>query len=574
MWDKLKRFISGTETMPLSSASAAKQWFTGLGDLDPSGRITAYLQLCKTLEAESEDPTSQVAALLWLEDRLYDSWAFLQEHYAQNPKMPKVMEEACWQLIINYANQQIRHWLREIKSEHFQQLNVSQQTRIQALVLRYINVIAKFHYFRFKAVPEHLWPMAHQLIRAAEAAEAEAQPLVLHPEAQTSEGATSCTDEYLTLILLNTLSASGLTIRQIDMADQWLHVWSRGVALDRRFQPQKHHFGIDLAQADGPTRIHAGIESPSARYIDCNDLVVQIDKAIQAIRAGGSEIDNLGLPDSIRHPGASELLSFLHAQWSNTDRAKKRHSPRVMVNKLLDVALGFHHVASLIQADNISRNGDSIKMGVDYDEMIDMRLYGFVSQRTKAKQAATAKAVAAEAREKVPYETWLIQDESEGGFGAVLPYTHAADDLKLGQILAVRLAEEENWHVATLRRVSLQDNKHYFAGIQLLGVDPVIALYHDEHTKSIGYVATSAKGPGGVDLPPHKLAIFIELSFEKEHNRSLLLRAEDFANGKVMELHIEGKPRSLELLRVIEKGVDWVWAEVRPVYVVEESIVM
>ncbi|MCB6182141.1 hypothetical protein LIN78_01040 [Leeia sp. TBRC 13508] len=559
MWDKFKQIFS-VDSVPFASIGGAKKWFSGIANLDPAAKLATYLQAYAENHSRITISPNYVATMFVVDASLYDSFFFLREHYTQNPKMPKQMEEASWQQIVRYAEHQSNVWLHIVQSDFFDDLNEEARARSMSLVLRYINVIAKFYYFRFQPVPVHFWTLAHQVFRSAEMSELEAQPLILHPDASAKEGPTSCTDEYLTLIMLNTLSSSGLTLRQIEMVDQWLHIWSKGVTLDKVFNPDKHHYAIDFSQQSGPQRIVSPLNSPSARYVDCNDLLVQIDAARQLIRNGGADVSKLGLPDTIRHPSAPELLNFLHAHWSDTDVSKKRRAPRVMVNKLLDVALGFKHAAALIKADNIAQSGGEGKTDVDYDEMIDMRLYGFVSQRTKERQAAAAKVVVEETREQVPFETWLMQDESEGGFGVVLPFTRSGDDLKLGELLAIRLGEEENWHVATMRRVKQQENKHYFVGVQLLGVDPMIAMYRETTTKAMHYAATPSSVAVNFLLP--KTAIFIPHGFQQRHSRTLLLQAEDFATGKILELMVDGKMHAMELVKVIEKGIGWVWCEV------------
>lgn len=556
MLGKLKSLLGGGGG-PLASAAGAAAWFKGLAEVDAPARLARYVALVAPDQLMPDVDAGHEAAILWLDEQLSPAFRFVREHYVQNPRMPKPMEEAAWNAIHRYAETQIRVLLRLIQAERYEEQPPASRALLLVLVLRYVAVLAKWRYFRFEPLPSPHWLTAHQMQRLAEMADIEALPVTLYPN--VAPEVSSCTDEYLQLLLLGTVSASGFGVRQLDMVDQWLHVWSKGIGLDRRFVAERHHYAVDLGKSEGAERIAEPLESSSVRYIDSRELLQQVDAVRQALRNG--EPGRADMPDSIRLPGAQELLNQLYGYWTNTVAAKKRDTERKQVNKLLDVALGFKRVAALIKSDNIAQQGGPQTVDVDYDEMLDMRLYGFVSQRTREKQAAATRLSVEAAKEDIPFESWLVQNESAGGFGAVLPFTREGDDLRPGGLLAVRIDDDDNWHVALLRRVQLRENKQFYVGIQVLGLDPLVATYREAQSHHVPHAGR--EGVIAVDVRAPKPVIYVDIGIDGQPTRSLILQAEDFAVDKQLDLHLEGKTYPVILLRVIEKGLDWVWAEVR-----------
>ena len=64
-------------------------------------------------------------------------------------------------------------------------------------------------------------------------------------------------------------------------------------------------------------------------------------------------------------------------------------------------------------------------------------------------------------------ETWMVENESEGGYGALLPFAKS-DWLKVGTLLGVKLEDSAAWGVGVVRRLSAYDLKQRYVGIQLL----------------------------------------------------------------------------------------------------------
>jgi len=64
-------------------------------------------------------------------------------------------------------------------------------------------------------------------------------------------------------------------------------------------------------------------------------------------------------------------------------------------------------------------------------------------------------------------EEWVVDNESEGGFGAFAPQPHGAW-LKVGNLIGVRREDGVSWGAGIVRRVSLDEKGNRYVGIQIM----------------------------------------------------------------------------------------------------------
>jgi hypothetical protein len=64
-------------------------------------------------------------------------------------------------------------------------------------------------------------------------------------------------------------------------------------------------------------------------------------------------------------------------------------------------------------------------------------------------------------------ETWTVRNESDNGFGAVIPQSRS-DWLQVGTLLGLKLEDSNAWGVGIVRRLSNDGNKQRYVGIQTL----------------------------------------------------------------------------------------------------------
>jgi hypothetical protein len=64
-------------------------------------------------------------------------------------------------------------------------------------------------------------------------------------------------------------------------------------------------------------------------------------------------------------------------------------------------------------------------------------------------------------------EEWVVENESDGGFGALVSQPNGAW-LKVGSLIGIRREDGVSWGAAIVRRVTLDENSNRYAGIEIL----------------------------------------------------------------------------------------------------------
>ncbi|MBE9609807.1 hypothetical protein [Chitinilyticum piscinae] len=568
MLDRLSSLFAKEKT-PLASLKALHPWLKKIELLDPSSRCGKVHDVVSdflvTSGATSKDALD---ALMELDDFAQEAYEALCYQYISNPRMPKELEQKLWKEIVHYARDMAEIYQRFIQADFGEALSAQLEPVmpvIWARSLHYLGIEAKWHYFRFEKAPTKLWTLAHQLYRLSEISGADSNPFKLYQT--TSVHVTSCADEYLQLLLLNSVANNNLTVRQLHTVDLWLEQWSKLLQLARKYQADVHHLCVNLQDPSGLQKISATEGVETLRYLSLHELTHGVAEIIQKLEAGTSPA-SLGLGPDARGPGTLELLKHLEVFWTMHMRNSQiQRSERVKVSKSADVLYGLDKVCRHVRADNekYSRQPAETKSQVDYDEIMDMRLYGFVSTRTRNRPASGMAAAAAPQtlQSKLPeWSTWLVENESDGGFGAHLRLSEC-EWIRPGLLLGVRFDTDANWQIGIVRRLQRTSDDEVYAGVQRLSSTPVaVSLYSDtldrlEHitVDEIGYT-------GHIDLKNVRTAMYIPHQIDGANVNTLLMHSADYAAERIYKVQARDKVFSVSLGSLLEKGTDWIWVSV------------
>jgi hypothetical protein len=64
-------------------------------------------------------------------------------------------------------------------------------------------------------------------------------------------------------------------------------------------------------------------------------------------------------------------------------------------------------------------------------------------------------------------ESWVVEDVSDNGFGALVPAS-ATDWIRVGEIIGVRVEGSQHWGVGLVRRVSRDEQRECHVGIEMI----------------------------------------------------------------------------------------------------------
>ncbi|GAB7128357.1 hypothetical protein JCM19000A_28640 [Silvimonas sp. JCM 19000] len=551
---------------PLSSPKAAAAWCARLHEVDPQAqreRVAAVVR--EFLHTQRPVAPDQLQSLLLLDEEAQGALETIRDQYVANPRMAKNIEQKLFEDIVGFAEAMVQAYGRFVLLEtSTPEKRVWRPFLPQAIArsLHYLAVVAKWHYFRFDKVPGKLWSQAHSLYRLSEIEGFDSNPFALY--GQREGRVSSCADEYIQLLMLNTVAANNLSVRQLDWVDDWLDVWSHDVQISRRFLPDRHHYCVNLTDKQGPEKVRDDAHGEPYRYWGIFEMLNGVQDWLRKLEAGATP-QSLGMNSDCRTASCIELLKHLEVYWSMSIRnAQIQRSHRHNVQKTADVVHGLDRLYKHVRADNgkyAATSGKEAKEAIDYDEVMDMRLYGFVSARTRSKQAQSAQQAVQVAAD---WQSWNIENESEGGYGAILPIA-SNEWARPGELLGMRFAAEENWRVCVIRRLSRLNEFDVYAGVQVLSATPVAVQMRTDAPPAHQH-ATLALGDfdaiDGSALLTTGTALYVPHEIDGTSVNTLLVHSADYAGGRIYQVQARDRKFTVSLGAQLEKGVDWIWVTV------------
>jgi hypothetical protein len=545
---------------PLGSLKAATTW---LLELPMGDTFSAHEKIVAALNEFNEKAAplgkERLQVLMHLDEGAQELQHALTQQYLRNPRMSRQIESRLWNEVFSF------HWQMARGYHMFVMAYVGNPNGsdirhdiplITARALRHFAQQAKWRYFRYETIGAKLWKHVHNLYRLSEYEEFERKPLLLYPLCPRR---TTCAEEYLQLLSLDVLNTNSLFPKQIEMADLWLDTWADTLKLERDYDPQRHVFCVNLGEDKGPWRARKLFTADGmSRCWGTDALMERVAQAKVALQQGETPA-RLGLGEDCRLPSCLELIERITRQWSSRGEGRVRRSQeRVARVKMIDVAKDFLEICALVKQDNEAlsprQKEAEQKVRISYEEMLDMRLYGFVTQRTQDKlQRAGQEKPVEQAQQVAHHERWLMENESSGGFGATVDSVDN-DWVRLGKLVGLKPEHSHNWVVGVIRRLALLESGQRNVGIEILAKAPVTVALKASKPRHSGY---TVDGIDAVDIVLPVSALYLPPAGEDKRGVSLIMDSVEYAPGRHFELSARSRNYSIALGRVIEKGDNW-----------------
>ena len=539
---------------PLASLKAVTLWMKEL----PLGDVyTAHDKLVRGLVEfnESGKPLTKerLQVLMHIDENAREMQQGLCSQYLLNPRMSKGTESRLWNAVYSYYWEVTRGYHAFIMDYVANPGGSKIKPLIPLITARAIHDfsrIFKWRYFRYEKVEEKLWKRLHNLYHFAEFEEFERERTPLYG---AENGGSSCADEYVQALMLGTLNSGGLYPKQIELVSVWLEGWSRLLPLDKLYDPARHIFYVNLGQSGGARRIRKGAGDAMFRYWGTDGLTRHLLELKESLH-GGAAPARLGLTEDCKLPACLELLEHVLLEWNAQVKRVRRKHLRSRVMKSIEVVNGLPDICAQLKHDNepAQKKGGSDDGELSYEEMVDVRLYGFVTERTLKKLASRAD----KADKPVHHERWVMEDESERGYGATVEEV-SKDWVRLGKLVGLRPERTRNWRVGVVRRLHRLSSSQRHVGIELLSDTAVTVLLHPKQSQSSGYVVD---GIDTVDATLPVAAIYLPRDLAAGEHGSLLMDGVEYAMDRPFRLSAGGKSYLIRLKDVVEKGSDWLRA--------------
>lgn len=529
---------------PLSDLRTVSRW---MGNLPAGDIYSAQEQVVQSLiqfnHAKLPMSKERLAVLMHLDEQARDMQYSLCSQYLRNPRMSKVIESRLWTAIHAFYWELTRGYhafLMDFVSNPGGSRIQASVPLITARAIRGFADIFKWRYFRYEKIDERLWLRQHNLYRIAEFDGFQGNKFKLYAnEAQPS----SCEVEYLHALLLSPLGAGSLTPRQLEMVDHWLDNWSHLLGLDNLYDPARHHFSVDTARGQGLRRVGDENE-PTCRFISTEKILEHLEVVKRSLKTGTTAV-SLGLGEEFRLPDGYDLLEFVTGEWSTVSERDRRRAPRYSEQSRWEVIRDLANICLRIQADSELASGSSVREGLSPEEILDIKLYGFVTERTKS---ALHQRTLSSGRHDA-FERWPLQDSSDVGVG-VMMRNEDSDWVKMGKLLAMRPDPGADWRLGVVRRITRIDQDWRKIGVEFISDRPRLAHLDPQAMSSMSYSVDDA----GL-LPSGQSASVLLMPIGEAE--LILIESAKYAHGKTYRMQCDGKTEQIRLDTVRDKGDGW-----------------
>jgi cyclic-di-GMP-binding protein len=413
------------EEHPLADERAALELIGQLAP-DPHQALAELGRWLESLKGLTELKLSRKVQIVDLIDRTARDLVlrFQGEYLANTASIKQGSESKNWTSATSFLRRLSMAYLGIVQEFQTYALGWAQiRERVPMLVARTMRVFAlrlKWQLVRYAPVDKEMWQVLAQLWSYAEDAGITASRVMLYEaEESTVQG------EYLRSLMLVVSAADSLTPQDVDIAERLVAHYAD------RFELQRHpaktcHFFFDIEMGTAPSRYIAGTRvRPGLRFFGPGEAIKDLEalSATIASQAAIPEGTNLeGISEIERVVGVLDHLGrYWWARRANRTEERKRTLSQVLV------------------VDGFEKIQDKLSTEGSVDLLLDD-----------------------------PGETWKVENESEGGYGAVLPLG-AGEWVKVGTVLGVRPFDSRSWGVGIVRRLAAREDGQRYIGIQLLG---------------------------------------------------------------------------------------------------------
>ncbi len=424
----IKLFGSGGPDHPMADAKEAKRLLDELPAQDPLKALEELGHWHESVSlAEGFRPDRRIQLLLQVDDAAQGRVKKLTRDYLAPGRLSRVQEHRLWTALHGYWRQ------AGLAFAHSVDLFVQgakgaegAKPLLPQLLVRCLRALAqqiKWMHLRYGPYDTEVWGMFNRVYGYAEA-----RNLAL----AVAQGGTTPRLEYLRGLMFSASSPEALLPAEIELAELVIAQFAPHFALAAASSAQLPYW-IDISQPMAPLRaVRPPAPAAGLRCFGAGAALGEVEALADRIRATAAVPStlNLGAPGDADE--VLEVLEHLAMYWSPQppERKHQRHS----VKSRLSVTNGLQGVIETL--------GASSSLAFD---------------------GSTA-------------ESWIVENVSAGGFGAIVSQVKG-DWLRVGALVAMQPEGGSNWVVGLVRRVNKTVGQQARVGIQTLSRSPAVSQF-------------------------------------------------------------------------------------------------
>ncbi len=289
-----------------------------------------------------------------------------------------------------------------------------------ARAIRSLTLILRWNLLRYAAVEPTLWSRMGNLYAYAERERFLSERFKVYPD---MHGDSTVRREYLRALVLSVSGMESLLPPNQVAAERVIATVADFFLLHRR-PAAGCHFAVDLKASRSPFRVSDSLApARTVRFFGPGDAAVMLEGLMQRTVETGHAPTEIKLVGDVYASTIHEVLEHLSRQWGLTPPLRSETRQRAL--STLNVANSFDKVLRAVSAEQGSEEIDDIT------------------------------------------EAWTVENESTGGFGAVLPPLEG-DWLAIGTLVASKPTWPASWSVGIIRRLSTDELGRRAVGVQVL----------------------------------------------------------------------------------------------------------
>lgn len=467
---------------PLTNLKTVSQWMQSL----PAGDIySAQEKVVQTLiqfnHSNAGFDKDRLQVLMHLDEESRDMQASLCVQYLRNARMSKAIESRLWSAIHAFYWEVTRSYhgfLMDFVSNPGGSKIQSMVPLVTARAIRGFADIIKWRYFRYEKMDDKLWLRLHNLYRISEFDNFATLPVSVY---RADSRPHSPAEEYGRIILLSPFGNGNMAPREIEIISQWLEQWSEDIKIENQYDTGRHAFYVDTSIGAGVKRCRNQITEPPLRFLSTQPLLTRIGKIRESLKNGASPV-TLGLSEDFRLPEGYNLLKQAESEWSPLDQRDRRESDRSEQRGEWKVVNGLAAICG--ELAKTKQHYQSSQHALSPEEILDIKLYGFITERTKQQSNDRERETALRSK----LEHWQQYNGSEHGLGFTLD-AQQSEWAKVGRLIAVAPVETGTWELGVISRVNRDQDGSRLVGVRMLVYTALpVTLKSEFHDNQLGYV--------------------------------------------------------------------------------------
>ena len=398
----------------------------------PADDVKALEELSHWLESvstvEGFKPPERAALLISVDDAAQPRQRKLSRDYTAAARPSKYQENRLWTQLHEYWKQAALAFGRMLDATAQAPKAVDPKTTavVATRAMRAAAQQIKWQHMRYGPFDPAVWGMLNKVYAYCEARGFADGKLVPYPSGSESSPRL----EFAKALMFNASSPDALLATEVDLAERVIAELAPGFAIASAPAAGLIYW-TDLGRAMAPLRIVKPPEaSAGLRCTGPGDALSGLQAMIQKVQQTRDLPASLG---TTKDPDAAlDVLRHLAALWA-PEPPERKHA-RHAVKSRLTIAHGFTGVVETIDASG----------SLNFD------------------QKAT--------------ESWVVENVSAGGFGALVPQAKG-DWLRVGALLAMQPDGGNNWLVGCIRRVNRTSPQEARIGIETLSRSPKVMKF-------------------------------------------------------------------------------------------------